>query len=220
MDISNYRCHQGITEYNFVLKHKHGLEKAAGFFPVNTQKKFDLSTYKGKFPVGVVLNGNYVIGWCRDTTPTNVFELEPHKSNPKHGYYWSARMPRNEDTYKEIIYRLNHRCVQLSAPDKTVFDRTSIPYFEDSRHILLLCVLETKCIPMERLIALEVKYMDAVAGDDIVTNCYRSHSLKYPTKTCLAEWITSQYKKARLTEDHDYQGLFDNVSTCVKEMLS
>jgi len=44
--------------------------------------------------------------------------------------------------------------------------------------------------------------------------------LKYPTKTCLAEWITSQYKKAQLTEDHDYQGLFDNVSNCVKEMLS
>ena len=220
MDISNYQCKQTIEAYKYVLKNKLSLPNPIGFVGVKNQNKFDISSYNGKFPAGVVLNGNCVIGWTNDKTPTNIFELEPHKSNPKKGYYWSKRIPYFELSYSKIIYRLNHRCTQLLNPDKVIFDNLSTKFFEDSRHILWDCVLHTKCIPLERLIELEVRYMNSVVGDDILIKCQELYGLESPTTECMEKWIRWQYENMGLSDNVVYKGLFNNVERFVTEILT
>lgn len=221
MDISQYRCRDTISSWKFTLKHKLNLDDPKGFFFVKTQKKFDLSAYTGEFPVGIVLNNNYVIGWSADKEATNIFELEPHISQPKKGYYWCDRIPKMDLPYREAIDLLNYRCVQLSAPDQSYFDKTSLKKFEDSRHVLWACVIWTKCIDLNRLIELEINYMKRCVNQDILNRCKDLYDLQYPNVTCLQDWISTQYKAGRFgcgtTDKCDY---FDNCAKCVKEMLT
>lgn len=220
MDLSKYRCGGSISDYKFILRKKLSLNNPAGFVAVKNEKTFDLSGYTGQFPVGVILNDNYVIGWSNDKTPTNIYELEPHKSNPKKGFFWDVRIPTMELSYKDTIALLNYRCVQLSAPDKTQFDIVTCKKFEDSRHILWACVLDTNCITIDRLIELEVAYMKTAIDLPMLNKCKNMYDLQYPSKKCLEEWIVNQYKKGRFPDNTTVGGFFDNVKNCVKEMLS
>ena len=81
------------------------------------------------------------------------------------------------------------------------------------------CVLEPKCIPMERLIELEVNYMKLLTEDNhkIIQKCKQLYNLKEATQECLADWIASIYKGGK-AESHT-NGLFAKVGSQVKEML-
>ena len=81
------------------------------------------------------------------------------------------------------------------------------------------CVLETECIPMERLIELEVNYMKLLTDDNhkIIQKCKQMYKLKEATQECLAEWIASIYRLGKA--ESGTEGLFAKVGSPVKAML-
>lgn len=225
MDISSYRCARSKDAYLETLRNKLHLKNSkCGLCYVKDQNSFDLSSYKGDFPVAIVLNYNHVIGWTNTRDATNIFELEPHVSNPKNGYYWSRQMPSLTKTKREIISSLNYHCVQLSSPQKYVFDGLSAERFEQGRYILWLCVLKTKCISLERLIDLEVKFMCAVASPEIIEACAELYKFKRNDRDALQQWIETQYRDGFLprndTEAAHEEFNFDQYGSEVAEMLS
>ncbi len=194
---------------------KHRIEE---FVPVRDKNNFDLSTYKCPLPVGIISwDGIYVYGYSEDTQPSNINQLEPHKSRPRQTYLWCNDVPEMNIAYKEIMWKLNHRCVQLAAPSSSL--NTTVAFFEESRHIMWSCVLETECIPMERLIELEVNYMKLLTDDNhkIIQKCKQMYKLKEATQECLAEWIASIYRLGKA--ESGTEGLFAKVGSQVKEML-
>ena len=82
-----------------------------------------------------------------------------------------------------------------------------------------LCLTHTKCIPLERLIELEVRYMNSVVGDDILIKCQELYGLESPTTECMEKWIRWQYENMGLSDNVVYKGLFNNVERFVTEIL-
>lgn len=219
MDLSDYFCPHGDDSYRKCLKQKMGCKHhIEEFVPVRDKNNFNLSTYNGPLPVGVTSwDGMYLYGYAEDTQPTNINQLEPHKSRPRQTYLWCNDIPEMNIPYKEVMWKLNHRCVQLAAPSSSL--NTTVAFFEESRHILWSCVLETNCIPIERLIELEINYMKLLTEENhkIIEKCKQMYNLKEATQDCLSDWISSIYQTGKA--ETGANGLFNRVGSQVKEML-
>tara|TARA_A100001015_G_C14968845_1_gene704234 strand:- start:1050 stop:1718 length:669 start_codon:yes stop_codon:yes gene_type:complete len=222
MDLSKYVTDSNIESYKECLKQRMGCKHEINvFLPVKNRYSFDISRYKGPLPVAVVSNTSgrsYVYGYTDDTAVNTIHQLEPHKSKKAEMYLWSNECPSFDERYGEIMWMLNHRCVQLSNPPAGL--GYSVSLFEKSRHILWLCVLETKCVSMDRLIDLEKSLMKSITKDNhqILKKCHQLYKLKDSTPETVAEWIEKIYKTN--TQFEDTGGLFEKVGTQVKEMLT
>ena len=219
MDLSKYKCNRDPHDWRDILNRQMGCKEVKGFINIKTKKDFDLTKYKGEFPLGVILNKTTVAGWTLDTTATNVAELEPWLSNPPFRYLWGTALPVYETSYKETILQLNHRCVQLTDPPD-ILNRDEI-YFETSRHILWHVVLATQCITIDRLADLEVDYMKQLIGTtpEIIPKCHELYNLAYPTVECLEEWIRKQYKDSRLPNNYVIPDYMFKIQNAIKNML-
>ena len=219
IDLSKYRCITTKDSYRRCLQHQMGCKEYINIFKrVENKYNFDISSYHGSLPIAIISRDKkYVYGYTSDITVTSILQLEPHKSNPPMQYLWSNVKPSCEMSYKEIMFKLNHRCVQLGNPPPELC--TDIKFFEESRYIMFLCVLETKCITIERLIELETRYMQSITGNNkgILSKCKELYKLDNATQEDLAEWIHKIYTSSK--SEWSTNGLFANVGKQVKEML-
>lgn len=219
MDLSKYKCLPTKDSYRRCLQHQMGCKEYINIFKrVKNKYDFDITSYHGALPVAIIsLDKKYVYGYTSDITVTSILQLEPHKSNPPMQYMWSNIKPACTMSYKEIMFKLNHRCVQLGNPPPEL--STGIKFFEESRYIMFLCVLETQCITMEHLIELETRYMKAITStnNSILSKCKELYKLDNATQEDLARWIHKIYTTSK--KQYSTNGLFMNVGKQVKEML-
>lgn len=219
MDISKYKCIATKDSYRRCLQHQMKCKEYINIFKrVKDKYNFDISKYHGSLPVAIIsFDKKYVYGYTSDVSATSILELEPHKSSPPMQYLWSNVKPSCEMSYKDIMFKLNHRCVQLGNPPPELC--TDIKFFEESRYIMFLCVLETECIPMDRLIELEVRYMKAITNlnMNILSKCKELYKLDNATQEDLAKWIHQTYTTSK--NQWSTNGLFASVGKQVKEML-
>jgi len=220
MDLDKYKCSPDDDSYKKCLKTKMGCtETPVTFIPVKNKNNFDISYYKGPLPIAIIsMDGLYVYGYTHDPMVTGIMQLEPHKSNPIEHYLWSNMQTSRKMSYSDTMYKLNHRCVQLGCPPNEL--NTTVKFFEESRYILWLCIVSTKCIPMEQLINMEIEYMKRITGADptILQRCKEEYHLPDATQECLSKWIEKMYKTNTLQGDTN--GIFDNVGSQVKDMLN
>ena len=220
MDLSKYRCLATKDSYRKCLASQMNCTDHINIFiPVEDKFDFDISMYKGPLPVAIISKDKrYVYGYTKNTQVNSIYSLEPHASKPPPQYLWSLVKPQRTFKYGQVMHLLNHRCVQLASPPPEL--NTTVQLFEDSRYIVWLCVTETKCIPLERLIELEINYMIAITKENrgILETCKRMYKLENATQDDLIQWIKNLYNKSKIQGNTN--GLFSNVGKQVGQMLS
>ena len=219
MDLSRYKCLASKDSYRQCLTTQMNCTDHITIFKrVEDRYNFDISNYSGPLPVGIIsADKKYVYGYTNDVHVNSIYQLEPHKSKPPEQYLWSDIKPLCRMPYSEIMYKLNHRCVQLISPPPEL--NTDIKFFEESRYITWLCILETGCIPMEKLVDMEINYMLAITNENkkILERCKRLYALDSATQEDLIKWIKDMY--AEMKAPYSTNGLFKKVGMEVKEML-
>lgn len=219
MDLTKYKCMRTRDSYRTCLETHMGCKEYINNFKrVQNKYNFDLSNYSGPLPLCIISSDKqYVYGYTKDTLACSIYDLEPHKSSPPEQYLWCGIKPSCRMSYLDIIYRLNHRCVQLVSPPPEL--NTTVQFFEESRYIMWLCVLETKCIPMEKLVDMEVEYMKQITTGtpSILKKCKELYNLRCASEEYMEKWIRKIYMEGKT--DGSSNGLFDGVASEVKEML-
>lgn len=219
MNLKKFECDESPEAWKRVLSFHMQCNEPKGFFYVKDKNKIDMGSYKGKFPVGIILNGTTVLGWTDSNTPSNMYELEPWLSNPPPRFMWGKNIGQMNLSYKDTVYKLNHRCEQLKDPP-SVIGKDYI-FFEQSRHILWHIVLATKCIPIEKLTQLELAFMDRLISGtpDLLLECQRHHKLEMPTRSCLRDFVASQYANGCLPNNYEPTESIIKLGKSVKETL-
>lgn len=219
MNLKRFECDESPEAWKRVLSFHMQCNEPKGFFYVKDKNNLDLGSYKGEYPVGIVLNGTTVLGWTDNNNPSNIYELEPWLSNPPPRYMWGNNIGQMNLTYKDTVYKLHHRCVQLKNPP-SVFGKDYI-FFEQSRHILWHIVLASKCISIEKLTQMELAFMDRlVSGEpDLLIECQKRHHLAMPTRNCLRDFIENQYANGSLPANYEPTESILKLGKSVKETL-
>lgn len=198
MDWSKYRVSANPDEWHDVLAHsipEPRSDNINGFYFVKSSSNFDLSAYTGVYPVGVICNGQTVLGWSGDNTATSYLELEPWRTTPPAAFYWNHRCPRRVERFGEFINLIRVRLDMLSKMNPDIIPGKL--WFEQSRHALWVCVLVTKCVSMQKLADKEIEWMHNCATTDCVAKCRIEYKLLNATKENLEIHIRSIYERGQ-----------------------
>ena len=219
INLEQYKCLPTKNSYRQCLLTKMDCTDHINIFrPVKNRFNFNISNYTGPLPVGIISSDrNTLYGYTNDVSVTSIYKLKPHVSRPPEQYLWSKNIVEQNFTYKDIMYMLNHRCVQLQNPPSVLHN--DVNFFEQSRYITWLCIYETKCIEMEKLIELEIRYMKCLVNRNkkIMEICKDLYNLEEATQEKLSEWVKNLY--IGMTPDTSTNGLFIKVADQVKHML-
>lgn len=214
MNLDKYRCQESQSAWRSMFKRKFSRPDIAAFTVVGDRNKFDIKQYTGSFPVGVIYKGIYVLGYAIDTTPVSHFQLHPWC---KERFPWTQAFPQQAISYRDLMYALNHRCVQLVDPPSRLTPR-EYELFENSRHALWLCVKASKCITIDKLIDLEVNYMHNVQSPELLNECKERFSLQEATVEHLEAHIRKMYSNLSFDEENVHEVL-KTIGPAVREML-
>jgi hypothetical protein len=182
--------------------------------------RFSLDNYKGDFPVGLVFKGTHTIGWAKDATPRNFYQLYPHVEDEKrkaidgHAFYMSPIMEEYNITYAELINGLHNRIKDLK---EYTFVPPKIDQYERERVILAIVVYRTKCISHERLIELETNYLYSFMNEDIKRELKRRYDLDSKQQVC--HYISRLYHDTYLDPEWD-NWYIQLLGPCVSKHLA
>jgi hypothetical protein len=196
MDWTKYTVNSTTSDWLYVFQNllpPPRTDKINGFHFVKSPSDFDLSDYSGVYPVGIIKNGQTVIGWTCDNSATSYLELEPWRTTPPAAFYWNNRCPRRVERFGEFINLIRGRLDMLSKmnPDVT----PGKLWFEQSRHALWVCVLVTKCASIQKLVDKEIAWMHQCATSDCVAKCKNEYKLLNATREDLEGHIRSVYER-------------------------
>lgn len=214
MNLDKYRCRESPSAWRSMLTRKFDRTDINAFKVVGDRNKFDIQEYTGIFPVGIIYKGIYVLGYAIDTTPVSHLELYPWC---KQRFPWTNTFPQQAISYRDLMYALNHRCVQLVDPPSRLTPR-EYELFENSRHALWLCVNASKCITIDKLIDLEVTYMRSVQSPELLNECKERFSLQEATVEHLEAHIRKMYSNLSFDEENVHE-ILKNIGPAVREML-
>ena len=187
-----------------VLGIKMGCSNPKTVLYVKDENNFDISTYNGKFPIGLVKNGTTIIGWTDSNSVTNISQLEPWVSKPPAVYPWGVLDGRSMEI-KTVSICIINRCTQLTNRPSVISD--SHARFEMSRHVLFYVVLATGCISVKRLLELELQWMESLMsskfyGSQLLRICCKHLPLENCTMCSLRKFIEKQYLSVKLPDDY------------------
>lgn len=204
MNLSEYTCLETMKDWKRVLAKKMGCSNTETVLYVKDENIFDISAYNGKFPIGLVKNGKTIIGWTNKNSVTNIYQLEPWASKPPPVYPWGLLNGRNVKI-KTVTICIINRCDQLTRRPSVISE--SHAQFEMTRHVLFYVVLATGCIPVKRLLELELQWMESLIsckfyGSALLRLCCKHLPLDHSTKCSLRKFIEKQYLSVKLPDDY------------------